>query len=156
MGKMKRLWSRVKDAAFLLKAKLSPIGYFPFEHPAYSSWYVFGAGIVASIGAELFLSPFLIEKLPVSKFALFLSGVLFFMASGALFRISSNLEGFKEDLIIQGKPPGKTTKREVLKNLKEERRFNRLHRLRVLLIMALLFCGSAIAILCISMVKDWV
>lgn len=109
-----------------------PIVYLPFERPAFSILYAFLAGILASIAAQLFITPPLTRTFLVCTTALLWSAFLFFVSSGMMVWISFELEAFKVDFIEQGSPQDPETRRRILRSsgLKDSSRsYKRLNRL---------------------------
>lgn len=125
MFSVKAMWATVSK-------KMLPIVYLPFERPTFSMLYAFLAGILASVAAQLFITPPLTMPLLMCTTTLLWSALLFFVSSGMMVWISFEIEAFKEDFIEQGSPRDPETRRRILSSsgLKDRgRSYKRLSRL---------------------------
>lgn len=91
--------SRLKGAVSRVVKALLEFPFFLFEHCSiFSPISIFLAGIFASVGAQLLITPPLYEAPLIRTSRLILSAVLFFTFSGVLFWIGLELEGFTKKL----------------------------------------------------------
>lgn len=127
----------VKAISTKVRRNMSLIVCIPFEHPALAMLYAFLAGVLASIAAQLSITPPLTTALPVCSDTVLWSALLFFISSGMMVWISFELEAFKEDLVAQGAPQARVDRLLILKQIvskdksRKPRRFHRLWRIWV-------------------------
>lgn len=130
MFSVKAVWARVFK-------KMLPVVYLPFERPSFSILYAFLAGVLASIAAQLFITPPLTTALPVCSATVLWPALLFFISSGMMVWISFEIEAFKEDFVAQGAPRARADRLLILKQIvskdksRKPRRFHRLWRMWV-------------------------
>jgi hypothetical protein len=131
------------------------VRYFPFEHPSAGTLvYSFLAGVLASIAAQLFITPLLDPTPHICTATLLLSAILLAISSALMILISFELEAFKEDLMGERSPQSKRLRRIILEKsgmLHEgaeppRRQFSRLWRLWMYLGVSVASAASAIVL----------
>ncbi len=89
----------LKGAGSSVGRELLEIPFYLFEHRSiFSPLSIFLAGIFASVGAQLFITPAISDALSIRTSRLILSAVLFFIFSGMMVWIGLELEGFTKKL----------------------------------------------------------
>ena len=128
MFSIKIIWIKVYRKTALIVS-------IPFERPTLALLYAFLAGVLASIAAQLFITPPLTTTLPVCSATILLAALLFFISSGMMVWTTFEMEAFKEDLVKQGSPRNREDRLLILKQIvskdksRKPRRFHRLWRM---------------------------
>jgi hypothetical protein len=131
------------------------IRYFPFEHPSAGTLvYSFLAGILASLAAQLFITPLLDPRPHIPTATLLLSASLLVVSAALMVLIGFELDAFKEDLIRQHSPQDKKIRWIILeksgmvheKAETPHRRFSRLWRLWIYLGVSFMLVTCAMII----------